>query len=260
MLQQVDSPISKLSVVIITFNEERNIAACIASVASIADEIVVVDSFSTDQTQEICERSGVRFVQHVFEGYGAQKNFANAQARYDLVLNLDADERPDQTLISAIQRVKKQQEADIYTFNRCNNYCGKWIRHGAWYPDVKMRLYDRRKGNWTNAIVHETFSPDTSAKIQHLPGNLLHYSYQNIDEHRRQLEKYSTLGAKESFDKGKKSTWVKQSLNPSWRFFRDYILRLGLLDGTPGWTIARLTAQEVYLKYSKLRELNKKKA
>jgi glycosyltransferase involved in cell wall biosynthesis len=249
----------QLSVVIITFNEARNIAACIDSVCDIADEIVVVDSFSTDATQRICESKEVRFIQHAFEGYGAQKNWANAQASFDYILNLDADETPDELLLQSIKQVKSNWQSDVYTFNRCNNYCGKWIRHGAWYPDVKTRLYDRRKGNWTNAIVHETFETDASATITHLKGDLLHYSYESVAQHQNQIEKYSTLGAQEAYAKNKKATCVKIYINPIWRFVRDYFLRLGFLDGHYGWVIAKNTAHEVYLKYVKLSELNKKK-
>lgn len=249
----------KLSVVIITYNEERNIAACIDAILPIADEVVVVDSFSTDKTCEIAQAKGARIVLHRFESYGAQKNFATAQAHNDYVLNLDADEMPDNQLLQSIAAVKQDCTADVYTFNRCNNYCGKWIRHGAWYPDVKMRLYNRQKGQWTNALVHESFLPNATATIQHISGDLLHYSYTSIVQHRQQVEKYSTLGAAEADKQGKKATFVKSYINPIWRFMRDFLFRLGFLDGTAGWTIAKLTAYEVYLKYRKLKALNKKK-
>ena len=251
---------SKLSVVIITFNEESKIGACIDSVRPIADEILVVDSYSTDQTKKICEERGVRFSERAFEGYGAQKNYAAAIAQHDLILSIDADERPDSALIEAINRVKANLQYDVYSMNRLNCYCGKWIRHGAWYPDVKMRLYNRQKGDWSLSNVHETFLPANGAAVGHLPGNLLHYSYDQIEQHRRQIEKYSTLGAKEAQRLGKKAGFAKRFVNPAWRFFRDYVLRMGFLDGYYGWVIAKLTAREVYLKYRKLGELNKKLA
>ncbi len=248
-----------LSVVIITYNEARNIAACIDAVRDIADEILVVDSFSTDTTPSICESKKVRFIQHAFEGYGAQKNWATAQASYDFILNLDADEIPDTTLLHSIKNVKNNWKSDVYTFNRCNNYCDKWIRHGAWYPDRKMRLYDRRQGYWTNALVHETFQPKEKATITHLKGDLLHYSYQTITQHQQQIEKYSSLGAQELSKNGKKATFVKIYFSPFWRFTRDYIFKLGFLDGYFGFVITTITAKEVYLKYVKLSEQNKKK-
>jgi glycosyltransferase involved in cell wall biosynthesis len=249
----------KLSVVIITFNEERNIAACIDAVRDIADEILVVDSYSTDQTQRICESKNVRFVSHAFEGYGAQKAWATAQASHDYILNLDADEIPDKQLFLSIKNITNNCLSDIYVCNRCNNYCGQWIRHGAWYPDKKMRLYDRRKGYWTTALVHETFQAQPDAQISSLKGDLLHYSYQTMAQHRQQMEKYSTLGAQEAFAKNKKATFVKIWINPLWRFVRDYFLRRGFLDGYFGWVIAKNTAHEVFLKYVKLRQLHKKK-
>jgi glycosyltransferase involved in cell wall biosynthesis len=249
----------KISVVIITFNEERNIGACIDGVREIADEILIVDSFSTDATQRICESKNVRFLSHAFEGYGAQKNWATAQATHDVILNVDADEIPDARLVQAIQNVKNNWQSDVYTFNRCNNYCGQWIRHGAWYPDRKPRLYDRRKGAWTSAIVHETLEAHADAKTSLLAGDLLHYSYQTVAQHRHQMEKYSTLGAQEAFAKNKQATYLKIYINPVWRFIRDYFFRLGFLDGYFGWIIAKNTAHEVFLKYVKLNQLHKKK-
>lgn len=248
----------QLSVVIITFNEESHIKACIDSVSAIADEILVVDSFSTDHTRKFCEEKGVRFIEHAFGGYGSQKNFGAAQATFDLIFSIDADERPDDVLVKSILQFKMNSRADVCTMNRLNNYCGKWIRHGAWYPDVKMRLYDRRKGNWTLAEVHETFNPAEDARIIHLQGNLLHFSYTSIEQHRRQAEKYSSLGASEALRSGKKSGFLKQFINPTWRFLRDYFFRLGFLDGYYGLIIAHLTAREVYLKYRKIGGLNKK--
>lgn len=251
-------PIS-LSVVIITYNEERNIGACLDAVMGIADDIVVVDSFSTDATQWICESKGVRFITHAFEGYGAQKKWATEQANHDIVLNLDADEIPSPQLMKNIKAVKNNWQADIYFLNRCNNYCGQWIRRGAWYPDRKLRLYDRRCGEWSEAIVHETFVPYESSKTGFLQGDLLHFTYQSEAQHRQQLEKYSTLGAQEAYAKNKKSSWRRRFVNPFWRFVRDYFLKLGCLDGYFGFIIARNTAHEVYLKYVKLHELHKKK-
>lgn len=248
-----------LSVVIITFNEEKNIGKCIDAIQDIADDIVVVDSFSTDATKQICLSKNVRFIEHRFEGYGAQKNFANSQAKFDIVLNLDADEIPSSQLKESILLSLNDWKSDVYFFYRLNNYCGKWIKHGAWYPDPKTRLYDRRKGEWTTAIIHETFQAHQNAKTAFLKGDLWHYSYQNFEQHKRQMEKYSTLGAQEAFAKGKKATFVKIYFNPLWRFFRDYFLRLGFLDAYYGWVIAKNTAYEVYLKYVKLHEMYMKK-
>lgn len=248
-----------LSVVIITFNEEKNIGKCIDAIIDIADDIVVVDSFSTDKTQQVCADKNVRFIQHQFEGYGAQKNYANSQAKYDIVLNLDADEVPSDELKKSIVFALNNWKSDVFSFNRLNNFCGKWIKHGAWYPDRKPRLYNRRKGAWTTAIVHETFQPYENVTSSFLKGDLLHFSYQSIEQYYRQIEKYSTLGAQEAFKKGKKANFINIYINPIWRFIRDYFLRLGFLDGYYGWLIAKNTAYEVYLKYVKLDELYMKK-
>src|SRR6187551_311049 len=132
----------QLSVVIITFNEERNIARCLDSVREIADDVVVVDSFSTDKTEAICREKGARFVQHKFEGHIEQKNYAVTQAKFPYILSLDADEAPDEKLIASIKKVKADWIADGYSMNRLTNYCGKWIHHCGWYPDVKLRLWD----------------------------------------------------------------------------------------------------------------------
>src|SRR6478752_5627650 len=169
-----------LSVVIITFNEERNIGRCIDSIQSIADEIVVVDSFSTDQTAAIAQQKGAKVVLHPFEGHIEQKNYAITQASSPYILSIDADEMPDETFLHQIALIKKNWEHDGYSVNRLNNYCGKWIRHGAWYPDVKLRLWDSRKGNWSGTNPHDRYEMETSSSIIHVPGDLLHFSYQSV--------------------------------------------------------------------------------
>src|ERR1035437_7666308 len=138
----------QISVVIITFNEEKNIERCILSVQDLADDIVVVDSFSTDRTEEICKSHGVRFIQNHFNGHIEQKNFAISKAHFPYILSLDADEQLSEELKKSIQQVKNNWDADGYYFNRLTNYCGQWIRHSSWYPASKLRLWDSRKGKW----------------------------------------------------------------------------------------------------------------
>jgi glycosyltransferase involved in cell wall biosynthesis len=167
---------NKLSVVFITFNEEKNIERSLVSVREIADEIVVVDSFSTDATKEICVNYGVRFIEHEFRGYVEQKNFAASQATYDLVLSLDADEVPDAKLIESISSVKSNWQFDGYFMNRLNNYCGTWIRHGTWYPNRKLRLWNRKKGKWAGFNPHDRFELVDGSSTGYLKGDLLHYS------------------------------------------------------------------------------------
>src|SRR6476620_7997347 len=147
----------KLSVVIITFNEERNIGRCLKSVKEVADEIVVLDSFSKDKTREICESHGARFIQHAFDGHIQQKNRAITFAAYPHILSLDADEALDETLIDSIKKIKQNFTKDGYYLNRLTNYCGHWVRHCGWYPDRKLRLADSRKGHWTGVNPHDKY-------------------------------------------------------------------------------------------------------
>ncbi len=195
----------KLSVVIITLNEERNISRCLESVKDIADELVIVDSFSTDRTKEIAESFGARFITQKFDGYINQKNFANAQAKFDHILSLDADEVLSDELKKSVKETKSSFYADGYTMNRLTNYVGKWVRHCGWYPDKKLRLFDRRKGKWEGLIIHEEFKLAEEGISGHLKGDLLHYSFNSIIEYKQQSEKFTTLGAKADFQKGKKA-------------------------------------------------------
>ncbi|MGC8803100.1 MAG: glycosyltransferase family 2 protein, partial [Bacteroidales bacterium] len=242
-----------ISVVIITYNEERNIERCLRSVQEIADEILVVDSYSTDRTEEICRHYGVRFVQHAFEGYIEQKNWATWQARYDYVLFLDADEALSDTLRKSIMDVKSSWTHDGYTFNRLTNYCGRWIRHTSWYPSRKLRLYDRRKGQWDGINPHDQFVMAEKATIRHIDGDLLHYSYYTIAQQIEQINNFSEIIAQSYHQKGLLPIFAWHLVfHPIWRFFRDYFIKLGFLDGFYGFVISLNGAFEVYLKYLKI--------
>jgi glycosyltransferase involved in cell wall biosynthesis len=247
----------KLSVVIITFNEERNIGRCIGSVRQVADEIVVVDSFSTDKTREICEKSGVKFIEHAFEGHIQQKNFAIKQAKYPYQLSLDADEALSEELKAEIHKIKSHWQNDGYRMNRLTNYCGKWIRHCGWYPDTKLRLYDSAKGSWGGVNPHDKLEMNPGSKVGFLKGDILHYSYYTVEEHIRQADKFSTIAAKELGNLGKTVTYFQIIINPVAKFIRNYILRLGFLDGFYGFIICRIAAHETYLKYTKARQLRR---
>lgn len=248
----------KISVVIITFNEEKNIKRCIDSVREIADEIVVADSFSTDKTEAICLAEGVKFYKHPFEGYVKSKNYANSKASFNHILSIDADEALSEALKNSILEMKSNWDHDAYYMNRLTNYCGKWIRHGGWYPDRKVRLFDSAKGCWNEALVHEKIVLKKNATVGFLQGDLLHYSYNSIAGHTKQAGKYASLGARELFEKGKKSSIFKLILNPCIKFCKDYFFRLGFLDGYYGYVIARISARATFLKYSELRYLHKK--
>jgi glycosyltransferase involved in cell wall biosynthesis len=252
----------KLSVVIITFNEEKNIGRCIDSVHEIADDIVVVDSFSTDKTEDICKDKGVRFVSHGFEGHIEQKNWAITQAKYPHVLSLDADEALDEKLRSSINETKVNWHADGYTMNRLTNYCGKWIRHTGWYPDRKLRLWDSRLGRWTGINPHDRYELKNESKILHLQGDILHYSYYSISDHIKQVNYFTEIAANASFAAGKKSSLFKILFSPVFKFIRDYFFKLGFLDGYYGFVISAISSQATFIKYVKLKQLysNSKKS
>jgi glycosyltransferase involved in cell wall biosynthesis len=245
----------KLSVVIITFNEERNLGRCLDSVLRIADEIVVLDSFSTDGTLTIAGARGAKVYQESFAGYTEQKNRALALASFPFALSLDADEAIDQRLEAAILSAKAGGLQGAYTMNRCTNYCGKFIRHGSWYPDRKLRLFDRRQAKWTGFRIHERV--DYTGTPIHLRGDILHYSYDALEEHVTQNNRFSTLSAQAYFEQGKRSSWFKMLVNPAWAFVGGYIFRLGFLDGFRGFVIAVNVAHLTFMKYYKLYALAK---
>ncbi|MCH7534386.1 MAG: glycosyltransferase family 2 protein [Bacteroidetes bacterium] len=247
----------QLSVVIITYNEEINIERCIDSVSSIADEILVVDSFSTDKTKEMCEAKGVRFLTNVFEGYIEQKHFATSQATHDYVLSIDADECLSEELEASIRDVKNNWMFDGYKFNRLNNYCGKWIRHCGWYPDKKLRLLDRTKGNWQGINPHDEYIIE-NRNVGYLKGNLFHYPFDTIDQHKKQIDFFSDVSAKALFDQGKKSNFILPIVKAAAKFIQSYFLKLGFLDGYYGLLICSLSSGAKYKKYKKLRLLNKR--
>lgn len=254
---------AQISVIIITRNEEKNIGRCLDSVKDMADDIVVVDSFSTDRTEEICKSKGARFYQHAFEGHIEQKNYAVGLSEFPYILSLDADEALDETLKKNISDVKENWTCDGYEMNRLTNYCGKWIRHCGWYPDRKLRLFDKRQGKWGGTNPHDKFEiapnqPTGRTKnIGFLRGDILHYSYYTIEDHYKQIEYFTTINAKASFDNGKHAPIWKLYLAPVFKFIKDYFFRLGILDGQAGWQICRLSAWATYIKYKKLRNLYK---
>lgn len=248
----------QLSAVIITFNEEKNIERCLTSLKGVVEEIVVVDSFSTDRTQEICKAYGAKFIPHPFEGHIQQKNWAITQASSPYVLSLDADEALSEELKQSILEVKNNWTKDGYSFNRLTNYCGKWIKHGHWYPDVKLRLWDSTKGKWGGKNPHDTYLMNSGATLQHLKGDLLHYSYYTIAEHWNQAKKFSQIAAQAYFEAGKSSSWFKIIFSPISRFISSYLFNLGFLDGKYGWKIAKITYWETKQKYLQLRRLHLK--
>lgn len=247
----------KLSVTIITYNEEKNIERCLKSVQDIADEIVVVDSFSTDKTEEICNKYNVKFVKHPFEGHIEQKNYAITQATHPHILSLDADEALSPELKNSILEVKTNWTADGYYFNRMTNYCGKWIKHSGWYPDKKLRLWDSRKGKWGGVNPHDKFILEKDCKQAYIKGDLLHYSFYTISQHMDQINKFSDIRSKEMLNQQRKISIVKIIFAPIIKFLKHFILKLGFLDGFTGFIISINSAHSSFLKYVKLRQLKK---
>ena len=197
----------KISAVIITYNEELFIDKCLASLEGIADEIVVVDSFSTDATEEICKKYNVRFVKHAFEGYRDQKNFALKLATYKNILSLDADEALSDELRKSILAIKDKWDYDGYRLNRRSNYCGKWISHSEWYPDRQLRLFYADHGSWGELNLHEKFIMSNGATIGRLKGDLLHWPFSSRQDHIDKMKKYSVIGAQEFHKAGKKANY-----------------------------------------------------
>ena len=248
----------QISAVIITFNEEKKIGECLASLVEVVDEIVVVDSFSTDRTEEICRQYNARFIKNTFAGYVAQKNFAMEQATYDHVLSLDADERLSEAMKEAVREVKNAWgDYAGYAFNRRNNYCGRWILH-AWYPDRKIRLWDRTKGRWGGTDPHDTVIIP-SQKVKQLKGDLLHYAYATVDEHLKQVNRFGELAARAKYKKGQKANLViNVFISPFFTFFKCYILKRGFLDGYYGLVFCLAASMLTFTKYLRLYEYNRR--
>jgi len=249
----------KLSVVIITYNEEKNLERCLSAIIDLADDIVVLDCYSTDRTEEIARRFGANFVQHPFDGHITQKNRAITFAKYPNVLSLDADEELSPILKKSIFDVKQNWEYDVYYFNRLTSYCGRWIHHTSWYPSRKVRLFKSTAGKWGGFNPHDEFKLNKNTTKKILNGNLLHYSYYSIREHIDRINSFSHLLAQSYFEAKRKSRLYDIILRPFWRFFRDYFIKLGFLDGFYGFVISINSAFETYLKYVLLRMLNKEK-
>ena len=243
----------KISAVIICKNEERNIQRCLESL-DFVEEIVVVDSGSTDRTVEICKRFTDRVFYHPWAGYVEQKNYALAQATHEWVLSLDADEVVSAKLKGNIRKALKNNKGKYngYRLNRHVYYLGRWINH-CWYPEYKIRLFKKSKGEWVGKNLHERVKLE--GKYCDLPGDLNHYTYRNISQHLCTIDFFSSTAAKEKFEDGKSANLFTLLLHPVFQFFKLYVLKRGFLDGMPGFIIAVLSAYYTFLKYAKLWEM-----
>jgi glycosyltransferase involved in cell wall biosynthesis len=242
----------KVSGVLVAFNEERNIARAIESLRC-CDEVVVVDSGSGDRTREIAAGLGARVIEEPWRGYAGQKNFAASCAAYDWILSIDADEAVNEELEGEVLALKlSEPEFKAYSMPRLAQYCGRWIKHGGWYPDRKIRLYHRGFGEWRGSYVHE--SVVAQGQAGELNGHLLHFTCGSLSEHVRTVDKYTTLAAQELAARGERVSWRRLTVDPAWTIFRTYVLRRGFLDGPQGIAIAWMAGFYTYLKYAKAKE------
>jgi len=258
---------SGLSVCLITFNEEVNVRACLESVRPLLrrsgrwpDEIVVVDSHSTDGTAAICREYTDRVIVRDWPGHVAQKQFAVDQASHEWVFCIDADERVSPALRreieSALQRAAAgEEDADGFAMPRKVFYLGRWITHGGWYPDRKLRLFRKSRGRWGGIDPHDRVILD--GKVKRLSGDLHHHTYRDISAHLKQIDTFTTISARQMFQRGEGRAVLRMLGRAPARFVRMYLLRLGFLDGLPGFVIAVLAAYYVFLKYAKLWELQR---
>jgi len=246
-----------ISAVIITYNEEKRLEPALKSVAAVVSEIVVVDSFSTDNTLSIARKYTDRIFERKWTDYADQKNFANSKSSYPWILSLDADERLSPGLRDEILQMK-QEEPDCSGFSipRQVFYLGKWIRHSGWYPDRKIRLFRKDSVHWEGRYVHEKLV--IKGKILKLNPPIEHFTYRNIREHLERINIFSDLGAQKLYSQGKKSDWYHLVLLPFFRFIKSFFWKTGFLDGFAGLVIAVLHAHAVFLRYAKLREIWKK--
>ena len=244
----------KISCVIITYNEEKNIVACLESIKGVADEIILVDSYSTDNTVSIAQGMGAKIFYKKFMGFGDQKAFAVEQACHNWILSIDADEILSSELTQSILAVKNNPLQDGYYINILTNYCGKWIKHCGWYPKHKLRLLNKHEGHINRNKVHEGFEMNnTKSSLGHLQGDLLHHSYNTISEHSRKIQLYTELAAKHSAEKGMSTSLLKIIFGPRWTFFYHYIIRKGFMDGYWGYVLCKNISYESFIKYTKIR-------
>ena len=241
----------KISAVIIAGNEEKNIGDAIRSVEW-ADEVIVIDSESTDRTREIAESLGARVISRPWPGFSAQKQFAVESASFDRILSIDADERISTALRDEIQLLisgPEDQIADGYRIPRLAFYMGRPIRHSGWYPGFQLRFFDRRKGRWKDVLIHESVKMDTGASVEKLTGDIIHYTIDDALEHHRIIgERYAPLAARQAFERGKRTSRLSVMFVGPVAFLTTFILKAGFLDGFAGFCIARFAAHHAFLK------------
>lgn len=255
--ERLDSSYTEISATIITYNEEKNIARCIESLLPIIKDIIVVDSYSTDNTESICKKYPIQFIKNTFKGHIQQKNYAITLAKNDVILSLDADEAIDEKLQKSILNLKNNFKKDGYLIQRYNNYCGQWINHSDWNPDKKLRIFHKEKAYWGGINPHDQIIMKPGSNIGVLSGQILHWVHRTHEEHKAKTENFSTIASKEYYKLGRNSSLLDIIGRPIWIFTRSYIIRMGFLDGKNGLILCLFSAKTTYLKYLKLRKLIK---
>jgi glycosyltransferase involved in cell wall biosynthesis len=245
---------NRISAVIITLNEEKNILRCLNSLKDGVDEIVVVDSGSSDDTVKIVQKFGAVVFEAEWKGYGGTKNFGNLSAKYDYILSIDADEELSDELKKSIINIKSDLK-DSYCFNRLTNYCGKWIYHCGWYPDKKIRIFNRLEAKWSKDTVHESLMFNLPVQTKQLQGNLLHYPFNSISEHLQRVDSYSEKAALDLAQKNIKFVLPSLLIKPILKFIQSYFIKLGFLDGFHGFCISGISAFDLFFRYAKLYQL-----
>lgn len=248
----------KISAVIIAFNEERHIADAIRSV-DWTDEVIVVDSESTDSTREIAASLGARVIVNPWPGFSEQKQFATDQASNDWILSLDADERVSDELRKEIAQIREGNDiADGYRIPRLSYYMGRPIRHGGWYPDLQLRLFDRKKGRWNGAVIHESVKMRDDADVRRLRSDIVHHTVESATHHQKMIaERYAPLGAQKMLAEGRQTSPLKTVFSAWFAFIRSYFLKLGFLDGFAGFCIAYFAAHNTFSKHLLLMDMQK---
>jgi glycosyltransferase involved in cell wall biosynthesis len=245
-----------ITAVIITKNEAHIIGTTLATLAGVVNQIIIVDSGSTDNTVEICKTFGATIIETTWDGYGANKNKGIDAAANDWILNIDADEALDGTLKQSIKQLQLKDLNTVYKFKFKNFFCGKHIRFGEWAGDWHVRLFNRQTIKWNNAAVHEALTINNKTLVVALQGNILHYTTTDLNEYKNKTLTYAQLNAKKYFLQGKKANFIKLYIAPIFTFLQHYIFRLGFLDGKQGFVIAKTTAWYTHLKYNYLKQMH----
>lgn len=250
----------KITATIIAFNEEENIGEACASVAW-ADEVLVVDSESTDRTREIAAACGARVISRPWPGFAEQKQFAADSAAHEWIFSLDADERVSEELRASVEKLRRTEQplADGYRLARRSFYMHRWIRGGGWYPDWQLRLYRKTRGRWEGAHVHESVKMDADVRVATLVGDLLHYSVRDAAHHHRMIgQRYAPLAARQMFEQGRRTTPLRIGVAAPAAFVRSFLLKGGWRDGLAGFAIASFAAHHAFLKHLLLWELQRR--